>query len=263
MLHSLPLDRPMAVFDLETTGKNVKRDRIVEICVLRIELDGSNQITTHRINPGIPIPAGASKVHGITDADVAGKPTFKRIARGLAAHLEGCDLCGFNLVRYDVKLLLAEFRRVDVPFSIEGRRLIDPCTIYHMQEKRDLTAAMRHYCGRDHEGAHGAEKDVLAALHVLNAQMTRYDHLPRTVAELHDHLRDPSAVDFEGKFLRNDEGEIVLGFSDHEGRTLEDMAHNDPGFLRWMLGKDFMDDAKVIAAEALDRAGQSVTRTYT
>jgi DNA polymerase-3 subunit epsilon len=264
MFKNLAIDRPMAVFDLETTGTDTANDRIVEISVLRLEPDGSNAIKTRRFNPGMPIPPGATAVHKITDEDVAGEPPFAKYAKGLARFLDGCDLCGFNLLKFDIKLLMAEFARAGVPFSVEGRRFLDPCQIYHAREKRDLTAAVRFYCGRDHEGAHGAEADVLAALAVLDAQVGRYGDLPRTVGELHEHMRDPAAVDFEGKFARRDDGVVVFNFSaDPKGRPVDDVAGTHPGFLRWMLKMDFMPDAKAVAAEGLARAGEAVSRAYT
>ena len=164
MLKNIRLERPLVVLDLETTGTKVQTDRIVEISLLKLLPDGTNEIKTRRLNPGIPIPAEATAIHGITDADVANENSFRQIARSLAAYLEGCDLCGYNIWNFDLKMLVNEFKRADVPFSVEGRHIIDPCRIFHKREPRDLTAALRFYCRMEHEGAHGAEADVLAAL---------------------------------------------------------------------------------------------------
>ena len=263
MFENIALDRPLAVLDLETTGTDTSEDRIVEICVLKVFPDNSNSIRTARINPGRPIPAAATAVHGITDEDVAGKPRFARVAASLAAHLEGCDLCGFNLLRFDVKVLVAEFRRAGVPFALDGRRFLDPCVIFHSREKRDLAAAVLHYCGREHDGAHRAEADVLAAAAVLDAQVLRYEDLPRTAAGLHDSCRDPAAVDFEGKFIRRADGLVVFNFSPkHKGRPVDEVAASHPGFLRWMIAQDFLDDAKAIAEEALALAGEPAARDH-
>ena len=184
MLKNIRLERPLVVLDLETTGKKVQTDRIVEISLLKLLPDGTNQIKTRRLNPGIPIPAEATAIHGITDADVANENSFRQIARSLAAYLEGCDLCGYNIWIFDLRMLVNEFKRAEVPFSVEGRHIIDPCRIFHKREPRDLRTALRFFCGMEHEGAHGAAADVLAALLVLDSQVERYEDLPLTVVEL-------------------------------------------------------------------------------
>ena len=184
MLKNIRLERPLVVLDLETTGKKVQTDRIVEISLLKLLPDGTNQIKTRRLNPGIPIPAEATAIHGITDADVANEYFFRQIARSLVAYLEGCDLCGYNIWIFDLRMVVNEFKRAEVPFSVEGRYIIDPCRIFHKREPRDLRTALRFFCGMEHEGAHGAAADVLAALLVLDSQVERYEDLPLTVVEL-------------------------------------------------------------------------------
>ena len=256
MLKNLRLERPLVVLDLETTGKRTQSDRIVEISTLKLTPDGGNQIKTRRLNPGIPIPPEATAVHGITDADVASEMTFRQIARSLKEYLEGCDFCGYNVWSFDLKLLVSEFRRVEVPFSTAGRHIIDPCRIFHRREPRDLSAALRLYCGMEHNGAHKAESDVLAALHVMERQLERYDDLPRTIPELHAHMEYPDIVDPDGKFVRRDDGVVIFAFGPHSDKPLEDVARTDPGFLDWMLKKDFTEEAKLVAREALDRVKQ-------
>lgn len=260
MLKNIRLERPIIVLDLETTGTRVQTDRIVEISLLKLLPDGTNQIRTRRLNPGIPIPAQATAIHGITDADVVNEPSFRQIARSLVTHLEGCDLCGYNLWNFDLKVLISEFKRAGIPFSVEGRHIIDPCRIFHRREPRDLTAALRFYCGMVHEGAHGAEADVLAALLVLDGQVEKYGDLPRTIPELHAAMEYPDIVDPDGKFVRREDGLIVFTFSEHAGKTVDDVAPTDPGFLEWMLKKDFSEEAKAIVRGALERrrAEQSV-----
>jgi DNA polymerase-3 subunit epsilon len=225
----------------------------VEISTLKVMPDGKNDIKTRRLNPEIPIPPEASAVHGIYDADVANEPTFGKIARSLVMYLEGCDLCGYNLWSFDLKLLANEFNRVGVPFSDDGRYVVDPCRIYHRRERRDLTAALRFYCGREHDGAHSAAADVLAALLVLDGQAERYEDLPRTIPELHAHMEYPELLDPEGKFERRADGAIVFQFSNHRGRSVDEVARTDPGFLEWVVKKAFSDEATAIAREALDR----------
>ena len=256
MLRHIRLERPLVVLDLETTGTRVQADRIVEISLLKLFPDGTSQWKNRRLNPGIPIPSAASNVHGITDDDVADEKSFMQVARSLATFLDGCDLCGYNLWSFDLKMLVAEFKRVEVPFSTEGRHLLDPMRIFHKREPRDLTAALRFYCGQEHGGAHAAQADVLAALLVLDGQALRYDDLPRTVSELHGQMGYPDVVDPDGKFVRREDGAIVFAFSDHAGRSLDEVARSDPGFLEWMLKKDFSDEAKAVAREALAQANR-------
>jgi DNA polymerase-3 subunit epsilon len=250
MLKNIRLVRPLVVLDLETTGRRVHSDRIVEISTLKLFPDGRNEIKSRRLNPGVPIAAEATAIHGITDTDVANEKTFRQIARSLAAYLEGCDLCGYNLWSFDLKLLMNEFRRVEVTFSTEVRYLVDPKRIFHQREARDLTAALKFYCGMEHEGAHKAEADVLAALLVLDGQADRYDDLPRTIPELHAHMAYPEIVDPDGKFVRRDDGVIVFAFGPQCDRPLEDVARTDLGFLEWMLKKDFSDEVKAVVREA-------------
>jgi DNA polymerase-3 subunit epsilon len=252
LLENIRLERPLVVLDLETTGKKVQTDRIIEISTLKLFPDGSHQKRTRRLNPGIPIHPEATAVHGITDDDVANEKTFSQVARSLAENLEGCDLCGYNIWNFDLKLLVAEFKRVGVPFSSEGRHIIDPMRIFHKREPRDLAAALKFYCARQHEGAHGAEADVLAALFVLDGQANRYDDLPRTIAELHQEMGYPDIVDPDGKFVRREDGVIVFAFSDHSGKPVAEVARTDPGFLEWMLKKDFSEEAKAVARGSLD-----------
>ena len=253
LLKHIRLDRPLVVLDLETTGKRVQADRIVEISTIKLLPDGTNQIRTRRLNPGIPIHPEATAVHGITDADVADEKSFSQIARSLASYLEGCDLCGYNIWSFDLRMLVAEFKRAGVPFSTDGRNILDPMRIFHQREPRDLTAALKFYCSMDHDGAHGAEADVLAALLVLDGQAERYEDLPRSVPELHREMGYPDIVDPDGKFVRREDGVIVFAFSDHDGKPLDDVARTDPGFLGWMLKKDFSEETKAVAREALER----------
>ncbi len=254
MLRNIALERPLAVLDLETTGVDPKVDRIVEISVLKLAPGAEPDHRTRRVNPGVPIPPEASAVHGITDDDVADMPTFRAIAPGLARYLDGCDLCGFNILKYDLRLLAAEYNRVDVAFPIAGRKVVDACHIFHRREPRDLSAAYRFYCGLDHEGAHGAAADVLATLAILDAQVSRYADLPRTIDGLHEHCADPRALDMSGMFARADEGQVVFIMGKYKGRTLDDIARSKPDYLQWMIGADYFDDTKSIVSDALRRA---------
>jgi DNA polymerase III subunit epsilon len=261
MFKNLPLERPLAILDLETTGTDARVDRIVEVCVLLVRPNGQVEEWTRRLNPGIPIPPGATAVHGITDADVAHAPAFEEVAPELLALLDGCDLCGFNLKRFDLRVLYAEFARVDRTLPLDGRAVVDPLEIFHAYERRDLSAAVRFYCGRDHDGAHGAAADVRATAEVLDAMLTRYADLPRSVAGLHQLFKDSKAADSGGRFVRV-EGEVRFAFGKHRGQPLATVARREPDYLKWMLTQDFFDDTKALVRDALARAQSAPTTPH-
>jgi DNA polymerase-3 subunit epsilon len=215
--------------------------------------DGRQVQRARRVNPGVPIPPEATAIHGIVDADVAKEPRFPQFAASLQRFLDGCDLCGFNLKRFDLRFLSAEFSRASQSFSLTGRAILDPMEIFHAREPRDLAAAVRFYCGREHEGAHAASTDVLAKAEVLDAMLGHYADLPRTVVGLNQHLKNPNAVDSSGTFVRV-EGEIRFAFGPYRGQPLGAVAQTKPDFLQWMLTKDFFDDTKAVVKDALRRA---------
>ncbi len=250
---TLRLERTLVVFDLETTGVDTATDRIVEVCCVHLQPDGQRRVTTQRVNPGMPIPADATAVHGITDDDVATAPAFAEIAAELHAALAECDLSGFNVEKFDIPLLAAEFRRVGLPFPHEGTRVLDSSVIFRRMEPRNLTHALRVYCDRELEDAHSAEADAVAAADVLLAQVARYAELPKEVGELHGLLHEvpPGALDSGGKFVWR-EGEVVFNFGKHKHRPLRELAEENPDYLRWLLGKDFPADTKALASDALD-----------
>ncbi len=248
----LALERPLVFFDLETTGVNVGSDRIVEIAAVKFLPRGGSKEFHHRVNPEMPIPADATRVHGITDADVALEPTFRQLAPRLLDFIGDADLSGFNVRRFDLPMLLEEFRRVDVPFDVEGRHVVDVLTIYHMREPRDLSAALRFYCDREHSGAHGALADVLATAEVFAAQLDRYADLPRELSTLERvvHPRNPSWVDDDGKFIWQD-GEAVISFGKHRGTSLRTLVRKQREYLDWMMMGNFPASAKAVIREAL------------
>jgi DNA polymerase-3 subunit epsilon len=250
MLKHLALTRPLAVIDLETTGTNPLFDRIVEASVLKLFPDGERQHLTRRLNPGVPIPAEASAVHGIVDADVAHEPCFRDVAADLLRLLDACDLCGFNLKRFDLRLLQAEFQRVGLALVLAGRAIIDPMEIFHAYERRDLAAAVRFYLGREHSSGHCAAADALATAEVLDAMLARYTDLPRAAPDLHQHFQDPNTVDTERRFTRVRD-HIRFAFGKYRGQALGEIARLDPDYLRWMLGQDFSEDTKAVVKAAL------------
>lgn len=261
-VHELvPLERPLAVFDLETTGTVPHQDRIVEIAIVKVEPDGRSETRTRRLNPGMPIPPEASAVHGIFDADVAHEPTFRQLAADLAEFLAGCDLAGFNVVKFDLPLLRHEFERAGIPFNMGGRRVVDAKTIFVRQEPRDLSAAHQLYCGETFENAHSAEADALATYRVLVGQLLHYDDLPHSMDGLHRLCNPDEGVDADGR-LRWRGGEAVFAFGRHRGLTLHAVSVADRDYLQWVMEGDFTPEFKDIVAAALQgrflqRAGWS------
>ena len=248
----LHLQRPLAVFDIESTGTNPRVDRIIDLAIVRLMPDGGRTQHTFRVDPEIPIPAETTAVHGIHDADVVGAPTFKDIAPEVKDTLDGCDLAGYNAIRFDIPMLVAEFKRAELAFSIDDRFLIDPQRIYHQREPRDLGAALQFYCSELHLGAHGALDDVLATVRVLEGQYARYTDLPESMEELHTYCNPRNAqwVDREGR-LKWSNGEVAINFGRNQGRTIRSLVKEEMGFLNWMLQKDFPDDAKDIIRSAI------------
>lgn len=252
MVRQLKLDRPIVFFDLETTGLNTEKDRIIEIAVVRISPFEPQIHYNRRLNPGIPIPAEATAIHGITDADVADMPSFSDIAQNLFEFLQGCDLGGYNIKKFDTKVLCAEFQRVGMDFKLESRAIIDPIQIFYHYEPRDLAGAVKFYLGKNHDHGHTAKSDVEATVKVLDAMLDRYEDLPCGINDLHKHFVDPNAVDLEGKFLRVD-GHIHFNFGKYKGKSLDLIGQKDPGYLRWMLGSDFGPDTKKPIEEILSK----------
>ena len=249
----LKLERPLAVLDLEATGLNPGIDRIVEIAILKLIPDGRREDYEFRINPGIPIPPAAIAIHGITDADVANQPSFADLAPRIWELLDGCDLAGFGIVRYDVQMLREEFARCAMTFQEDGRRLLDAQRIFHKKEPRDLTAALSFYCNETHVGAHGAKADCEATLKVLAAQLKKYSDLPADLDGLDDYcsLRQSDWADKTGK-LRWVDGEIVINFGkQHFGQKLRDLARDNQKFLSWLIKSDFPCDTKQIVSDAM------------
>lgn len=248
----LVLERPLVFFDIESTGTNPYRDRIVEIAVIKVMPDGSREDVVRRINPCMPIPAGASAVHGIYDDDVKDCPTFDVIAHNLYNYLDGCDLAGYNIVKFDVPMLQEEFKRCGLELNMHDRKLIDVFNIFCRLYPRNLSAAYKFFCGGDLEDAHSALADTDATVSVLLGQLAKHPELPREMAGLAEFsaARDADFVDSEGR-LKFSGDEVVINFGKNSGRRLRDLACEDPGFLRWMLRSDFSDEVKNIIKNAL------------
>lgn len=248
----LTLKRPLLFFDIEATGLDTSRDRIVELSYIKVSPDGSEEAQTMRFNPTIPISAEATAVNGITDEDVAQCPTFAYKAAELARVFSGCDIAGYNSNHFDVPMLVEEFIRAGVEFDVSACNLVDVQGIYHKMEKRTLAAAYQFYCHKDLENAHTAMADTRATLEVLRAQLDHYgDQIPHSIEGLAEFSRFNKNVDLAGRIIYDDKGTPVFNFGKHRGRPVEWVVKNEPGFISWMLQADFPQNTK-----------QALTRLY-
>ncbi len=250
----IKLDRPLVVFDIESTGLNPRTDRIIELAAIRVEVDGTEKSMCWLLNPTIEIPEETTQIHGITNEMIKDCPTFLDKADEIEEFFRGCDLSGFNSDRYDIPCLEEEFARANKNLGVGQRRLIDVQRIYHRFEPRNLTAAVKLYCQRDHADAHGAEADAQATLDVLKAQMARYEELPRTSAEIDEFLnpRDPHNADRNG-MLRWKDGELYVNFGKHKGRKLYDIFLHEKNILKWIINGSFNSDVKQICRDLLEK----------
>lgn len=248
----LQLRRPLAFIDLETTGVNISNDRIVEIGIVKILPDGTKQVKRKLINPLMPIPAGASDVHGITDEMVKDAPSFKQVANEIKQFIDNCDLGGYNSNRFDVPMLIEEFLRAGIEFSVEGRRLVDVQKVFHMMEQRTLSAAYKFYCNKSLEGAHSAEVDATATWEVLEAQVERYPQIGATVESIVKFTGEDEIVDFARRFVK-EKGVEVFNFGKHKGKPVVQVLKEEPQYYDWMMKGDFPMDTKQKLTEILNR----------
>lgn len=245
----LNLKRPIVFFDLETTGVDTAKDRIVEISMIKIMPDGEEIVKTRRLNPEMPIPAEATAVHGITDEDVKDEPTFTQIAKSLAQFIQGCDFGGFNSNRFDLPVLVEEFLRAGVDVDLKRRRFIDVQNIFHKMEQRTLVAAYKFYCDKNLEDAHSAEADTRATYEVLKAQIERYGELQNDVDFLAEFSSRGETADYAGRILYNEKGEEVFGFGKYKGRSVADVFRTEPSYYDWMMNGDFPLYTKKVITE--------------
>jgi DNA polymerase-3 subunit epsilon len=248
----LQLTKPLAFIDLETTGVNLGSDRIVEIAIVKILIDGSRSVKRKLINPLIPIPKSASEIHGITDEMIKDAPTFKVAAQELKQMLDGCDIAGYNSNRFDIPLLMEEFLRSDVEFEMKGRRLVDVQNIFHKMEQRTLSAAYKFYCNKTLDGAHGAEVDASATHEILEAQVIRYPNLGNSVDTIIKAIGEEVIVDFARRFVMEN-GTEVFNFGKHKGRPVADILKSEPQYYDWMLKGDFPQHTKLKLREIYTR----------
>lgn len=252
----LNLRNPLCFFDLETTGINITNDRIIEIAVIKLMPNGEVLKKTHLVNPGIPIPPESTAIHGISNEDVNDKPTFKDVAKEYAKFMEGADLSGFNILKFDVPMLVEEFIRAGVDFDYSRKKIIDAQKIFHLMEKRTLSAAYKFYVNKDLDDSHSAEADTQATMDVLLAQVGRYEGQPVTDAlgnklgeikndmEVLHKLTASDLVDLAGRMVLNKKGEEVINFGKHKGKTVTDVLKAEPSYYDWVMNGDFPMDTK-------------------
>jgi DNA polymerase-3 subunit epsilon len=248
----LNLKRPLAFFDLEATGINIGIDRIVEISVIKLHPDGSEEVGTWRVNPGMPIPLESSLIHGIYDEHIKDEPIFAALAPAIAEFIADSDLAGFNSNKFDIPMLMEEFLRSGVGFELENRHFVDVQNIFHQMEQRTLKAAYQFYCGKQIINAHSAEADTRATMEVLLAQIEKYENqewedkkgnrsvpVVNHVEGLHKFTNLNRPVDFAGRMAYNDAGEEVFNFGKHKGKKVEDVFNAEPSYYSWMMQGDF------------------------
>lgn len=252
---NLTLQRPFAVFDLETTGINVTQDRIVEIGIIKVYPDGSEEEYYKRVNPQMPIPNESSEIHGIYDADVQDAPIFDALADEIAAFIGDADLAGYNSNKFDIPVLAEEFLRCKHPFDVRSRKFVDVQNIFHKMEQRTLAAAYQFYCKQTMENAHNALYDTRVTLDVFRAQLKRYEELAQSVEGLSEFSRQGNVEwhDFAGRLARNEKGQVMYNFGKHKGKTVEAIFDSEPGYYGWMLDADFPLYTKQLLREEMER----------
>lgn len=251
---NLKLTKPLCIFDLETTGTHLAKDRIVEISILKVSPTGDRQDHTWRVNPEIPIPPGATAVHGISDADVAHAPTFKELAPKIMAAIKDADLCGYNSNRFDVPMLAEAFLRAGHDFDLDKCRLVDVQVLFFKKEPRDLSAAYRFYCDKQLDDAHSARADTLATFEVLDAQVAHYDDVQGDIDFLSTYTSQQKSADLAGFIGLDEAGVEVFAFGKYKGKSVMEVLERDQGYFGWMQNADFpLYTKKVLTAIKLRR----------
>ena len=236
---NLNLTKPICFFDLETTGVNITTDRIVEIAILKVHPNGKEESKTWLVNPEMVIPKEVIAIHGISNQDVADKPTFKEVAKDVYNMIKDSDLGGFNSNRFDIPLLAEELLRAEVDFDMKNRVAVDVQTIFHKMEQRTLSAAYKFYCNEELEGAHGAEADTRATFEVLKAQIAKYDEIENDTKFLAEFSSRKQFADFAGFIVYNKKGEECFSFGKHKGKLVTEVLETEPGYFGWLLNADF------------------------
>ena len=245
----LELKCPIVFFDLETTGLDIVKDRIVEISIVKVFPSGDTDTKTRRINPGMPIPAESSAIHGIYDEDVKDCPGFKAVSKSMLEFIKGCDFAGYNSNKFDIPVLVEEFLRAGVDIDIKKRKCVDVQVIFHKKEQRTLSAAYKFYCGKDLENAHSAEADTFATYEILKSQIEKYDDLENDIDFLSKFSKNGDFVDYAGRVAYNADGLEVFNFGKHKGRSVVDVFSTDPSYYSWMMNGDFAQYTKKVLTE--------------
>jgi DNA polymerase-3 subunit epsilon len=249
----LNLTKPIIFFDLETTGINIAKDRVVEIAILKVFPNGNKESKTWLVNPEVEIPKESSEIHGITDEKVANEPTFKELAASINEMITGCDLAGFNSNRFDIPLLAEELMRAGIDFDMNDRKAVDVQVIFHKKEQRTLSAGYQFYCEKELVGAHGAEADTNATYEILLAQLDKYTDIENTVDALSEYSTHGKRADFAGFILMNDKDQEVFSFGKYKGRTVEEVFKENPGYNAWIQNADFPLYTKKVLREIKER----------
>tara|TARA_R110001592_G_scaffold362253_1_gene675523 strand:+ start:94 stop:921 length:828 start_codon:yes stop_codon:yes gene_type:complete len=253
----LKLEKPIVFFDLETTGINIGSDKIVEISILKVFPNGNKESKTWLVNPEREIPKEASDIHGITNEQVVTEPTFKELASQVNELIADCDLAGFNSNRFDIPLLAEELMRAGIDFDMNNRKAIDVQVIFHKKEQRTLSAGYQFYCGKELEGAHGAEADTNATYEILLAQLEKYEDIGTSVDELSEFSTHGKRADFAGFILFNDDDQEIFSFGKYKGRTVEEVFKENPGYNNWMQNADFPLFTKKVLGKIKERMSAS------
>lgn len=248
----LQLTRPIAFIDLETTGINISTDKIVEIAIVKIAIDGSKIVKRKLINPQMPIPAASSEIHGITNEMVKDAPTFKQAANEIKQFIENCDLAGYNSNRFDIPMLIEEFLRAGLEFNVDDKKLLDVQKVFHMMEQRTLGAAYKFYCNKQLENAHSAEVDATATWEILEAQVERYAQIGTTVESIVKFTGEDDIVDFARRFVKEN-GVEIFNFGKHKGKPVTQVLKEEPQYYDWMMKGDFPMNTKQKLTEILNR----------
>ena len=251
-LENLILTRPLIFFDIESTGVDIVQDKIVELCMIKYFPDHRSETLIERYNPGRPIPKEASAIHGITDDMVKEAPTFKQVANEVKQFIEHCDLGGYNSNRFDIPMLIEEFLRVDIAFTVDGRKLVDVQKVFHMMEQRTLSAAYKFYCQKSLENAHSAEADATATWEILEAQVERYPQIGETIDSIVKFTGEDDIVDFARRFVKEN-GVEIFNFGKHKGKPVTQVLKEEPQYYDWMMKGDFAMNTKQKLTEILNR----------
>jgi DNA polymerase-3 subunit epsilon len=235
----LKLHKPICFFDLETTGTDISRDKIVEISILKVYPNGNRESRTWLVNPERPIPPQTTVFHGITDEKVANEPTFKELSHTIYNMIKDSDLGGYNSDRFDIPLLAEELLRAGVDFDMKNRVSVDVQTIFHKKEERTLSAAYKFYCGKTLENAHTAEADTLATYEILKSQLDRYEDLENDMKVLSEYTTRKKVVDFAGFIALDADGEEIFTFGKHKGAKVAVVLDQEPGYFGWIQNADF------------------------